>query len=312
MNPAHLHLVLNHFPTIGFAVGLGLLAVAIALKKDELKRASLSVLFLAALITIATYLTGNAAQAALENRTDLSQAAIRTHEGAAFWGFVFIEITGFMAWLGLWYFRIVRRAANWNVAAVFVLGIVTFSVMTRASNLGGEIRHPEIQSEQEGAPPDVRNVPDIARSIGLFVRGNSWVWPACKTLHLIGLSLLLTVVLMVDLRLLGMAKKLSFAALYQLLPLGILGFGMNLVTGMVFFIASPEQYVKNASFHWKIAFVILAGINALYFMLMEEPWAVGPGDDAPGFAKLAAVSAIFLWVGVLFFGHMLPFLGNAF
>src|SRR5207248_2755709 len=84
-------------------IGLGLLAVAIALKKDELKRASLVVLFLAALITIATYLTGNAAQAALENRTDLSQAAIRTHEGAAFWGFVFIEITGFMAWLGLWY-----------------------------------------------------------------------------------------------------------------------------------------------------------------------------------------------------------------
>src|SRR5437773_5149157 len=88
MNPAHLHLVLNHFPMIGLAVGLGLLAVAIAVKKEELKRASLVVLFLAALITIAAYLTGNAAQAALENRTDLSQAAIRTYEGAAFWGFV--------------------------------------------------------------------------------------------------------------------------------------------------------------------------------------------------------------------------------
>src|SRR5437867_10838845 len=158
MNPAHLHLVLNHFPTIGFAVGLGLLAVAIALKKDELKRASLVVLFLAALITIATYLTGNAAQAALENRTDLSQAAIRTHEGAAFWGFVFIEITGFMAWLGRWYFRIVRCAANWNVDAVFVLGTVTFRVMTRASDLGGEIRNPQVQSEPEGAPPARRNV----------------------------------------------------------------------------------------------------------------------------------------------------------
>ena len=109
-----------------------------------------------------------------------------------------------------------------------------------------------------------------------------------------------------------MAKKFSFAALYQLLPLGILGFSMNLVTGMLFFIASPEQYVKNVSFHWKILFVMLAGINALYFMLVEEPWAIGPGDDAPAFAKFAAASAIFLWVGVLFFGHMLPFLGNSF
>ncbi|PYR96462.1 MAG: hypothetical protein DMG15_02075 [Acidobacteria bacterium] len=310
MNLAHIHLLLNHFPTVGFAIGLGLLVLAITSKKDELKRASLVVVFLVALITIPTYLSGNAAQSALQERTDLSQAAIRAHEGAAFWGYLFMEITGFIAWLGLWYFRIVKRVANWNVAAVFVLGVLTFSVMTRAANLGGEIRHPEIQSA--GALADNANVPDIARSIGLFVNGHSWVWPTCETLHFIGLSLLFTVVLIVDLRLLGMAKKFSFAALYQLLPLGILGFSMNLVTGMLFFIASPEQYVKNVSFHWKILFVMLAGINALYFMLVEEPWAIGPGDDAPAFAKFAAASAIFLWVGVLFFGHMLPFLGNSF
>jgi len=310
MNLAHIHLLLNHFPTVGFAIGLGLLVLAITSKKDELKRASLVVVFLVALITIPTYLSGNAAQSALQERTDLSQAAIRAHEGAAFWGYLFMEITGFIAWLGLWYFRIVKRVANWNVAAVFVLGVLTFSVMTRAANLGGEIRHPEIQSA--GALADNANVPDIARSIGLFVNGHSWVWPTCETLHFIGLSLLFTVVLIVDLRLLGMAKKFSFAALYQLLPLGILGFSMNLVTGMLFFIASPEQYVKNVSFHWKILFVMLAGINALYFMLVEEPWAIGPGDDAPASAKFAAASAIFLWVGVLFFGHMLPFLGNSF
>jgi len=310
MNLAHIHLLLNHFPTVGFAIGLGLLVLAITSKKDELKRASLVVVFLVALITIPTYLSGNAAQSALQERTDLSQAAIRAHEGAAFWGYLFMEITGFIAWLGLWYFRIVKRVANWNVAAVFVLGVLTFSVMTRAANLGGEIRHPEIQSA--GALADNANVPDIARSIGLFVNGHSWVWPTCETLHFIGLSLLFTVVLIVDLRLLGMAKKFSFAALYQLLPLGILGFSMNLVTGMLFFIASPEQYVKNVSFHWKILFVMLAGINALYFMLVEEPWAIGPGEDAPASAKFAAASAIFLWVGVLFFGHMLPFLGNSF
>ena len=245
-----------------------------------------------------------------------SRAALWKRVLAGFYGGIDEEILTrlflltFIAWLGLWYFRIVKRVANWNVAAVFVLGVLTFSVMTRAANLGGEIRHPEIQSA--GALADNANVPDIARSIGLFVNGHSWVWPTCETLHFIGLSLLFTVVLIVDLRLLGMAKKFSFAALYQLLPLGILGFSMNLVTGMLFFIASPEQYVKNVSFHWKILFVMLAGINALYFMLVEEPWAIGPGDDAPASAKFAAASAIFLWVGVLFFGHMLPFLGNSF
>ena len=58
--------------------------------------------------------------------------------------------------------------------------------------------------------------------------------------------------------------------------------------------------------------MVLGAINVLYFMLIDDAWTVGSGDDAPFTAKLAAASAIFLWVGVLFFGHMLPFLGNAF
>jgi hypothetical protein len=109
-----------------------------------------------------------------------------------------------------------------------------------------------------------------------------------------------------------MAKGLSFAALYQLLPLGMLGFMTNLVTGMFFFLGAPEQYTKNGVFYWKILFVILAAFNILYFMLLDEPWSIGDRDDAPMTAKLAAGSALVLWVGVLFFGHMLPFLGNAF
>ena len=132
-------------------------------------------------------------------------------------------------------------------------------------------------------------------------------------LHFIGLCFLFGVVLIVNLRMLGIGKTmLSFAALHQLLPLGMLGFALNLTTGMVFFIAAPQQYTTNPVFYWKVVFILLAGINVLYFMLMDEPWRVEAGEDAPLRAKLVAASAIFLWVGILFFGHMLPFLGNAF
>jgi hypothetical protein len=92
----------------------------------------------------------------------------------------------------------------------------------------------------------------------------------------------------------------------------MLGFGINLITGMMFFIAVPGQYVHNSTFFWKIAFVVLGGFNVLYFILDDQPWTVGAGQDAPATAKLAAASAIFIWVAVLFCGHMLPFLGNAF
>ncbi len=312
MNLAHVHLLLNHFPTIGFGIGLGLFLIALAGKNEDLKRASLVIFFLIAVVAIPTYLSGSAAQEVLKDRTDVSLALIRAHEDAALLGFVLMEITGFVAWLGLWQFRLISRTPRWAVQAVLLLSIVSFGLMARAANMGGEIRHPEIQSVQLPATVDGTEPGGVARSIGLFITGHTWVWPSCETLHFVGLSILFTVVLLVDLRMLGMAKSLSFAALYQLLPLGMLGFSLNLLTGMSFFIAASEQYTKNGVFYWKILFVVLGGLNVLYFTLIDEPWTVGPGDDAPLTTKVMAASAIFLWVGVLFFGHMLPFLGNAF
>jgi hypothetical protein len=140
----------------------------------------------------------------------------------------------------------------------------------------------------------------------------TWVWPTSETLHFVGLCMLFTVVVIVDLRMLGMMRSVPYSAVYQLLPIGMLGFGLNLITGILFFLGVPSQYVKNPVFYWKMVFVILGGINILYFMLVDEAWSVGPGEDAPFSAKVAAASAIFIWAAVLFCGHMLPFIGNSF
>jgi len=321
MNLAHIHLLLNHFPTIGFGLALALFLVGLIGKNEELKRTSLVVFFLIAALAIPTYLSGNAAVETLCSGPEgacppgVSESAIRAHEDAALYGFIFMELTGFIAWLGLWQFRIISRTPRWNVAAVLILSVLTFTVMARAANLGGEIRHPEIVAAPEAAPdaaPEEATAVGMARNMGASVNAHQWIWPASEALHFVGLSILFTVVLLMDLRILGVAKKISFAALYQLLPLGMLGFAMNLTTGMVFFLAAPEQYTQNPVFYWKIVFVMLGAVNVLYFMVLEEPWKIGAGDNAPLTARLMAGSAIFVWVGVLFFGHMLPFLGNAF
>jgi uncharacterized membrane protein len=309
MNLAHVHLLLNHFPTIGFGMALALYVAAILGKKDDLKRTGLVIFFLIAAVAIPTYMSGNAAEEVLKNRPGVSEPMIRAHEDAAMIAFAVMELTGLVAWVALWQDRIVRGVPRWTTPVVLLLSLASFGLMARAADLGGEIRHPEIQSQTAEAPAAVEGT---ARALGAFVTGHTYVWPSCETLHFVGLSILFTVVLLVDLRMLGMAKSLSFSALYQLLPLGMLGFAMNLVTGMFFFIGAPQQYTKNPMFYWKMIFVVLAAMNVLYFMLLDEPWSVGPEDNAPFKAKLAAASAIFLWVGILFFGHMLPFLGNAF
>jgi hypothetical protein len=181
-------------------------------------------------------------------------------------------------------------------------------LMIRVSNLGGEIRHEEIR----GVPETVTPEGALARTVGSFVTDTPWMWPTCETLHFVGLSLLCGVVFLVDLRVLGVMKGVSFASLHRLLPWAALGFGLNIGTGMLFFVGIPGQYIHNPAFYWKIGLAMLAGANALYFTLFDEPWSLGPGEDAPLTAKVAAASAMVLWIGVMYCGSMLPFLGNSF
>ena len=70
---------------------------------------------------------------------------------AALVAFVFMGITGFASWLGLWQFRRFSHASGWTLSAVLVLSIVSFGLMARAANLGGEISHPEIRSSDQTA-----------------------------------------------------------------------------------------------------------------------------------------------------------------
>ena len=131
MNLAHVHLLLNHVPTVGFGVGLGLLVLSLVGKShDDLKRASLVVLFVVAILTIPTYFTGAAAEALLHGLgkgaacpPGVLPSAIRRHEDAALLGLAFMEITGCFAWLALWQWHGRTRLRPWNLRAVRFLSI---------------------------------------------------------------------------------------------------------------------------------------------------------------------------------------------
>jgi len=320
MNLAHIHLLLNHFPTVGMIIGIGLFLLGLAGKSDDLKRASLVVFLGIALLALPTYMSGNAAQEMICKGqpkapcTDpgVSKALIEKHEGAALLALMFMELTGAFAWLGLWKSRRAGHFPNAVLAAVALFSVATFGLMSQAANIGGEIRHPEIREALKAeAAQDAGQVP-LGRAVGTFVIAKTWVWATCETLHFIGLCLLFGVASFVDLRMLGLMKGISFKALHRLLPWGVLGFGINMITGMFFFVAAYDQYTTNLVYQWKLVLMMLAGLNVLYFTIFDEPWEVEAGDNAPPMAKFVAASAFVLVIGVIFCGRMLPFLGKAF
>lgn len=309
VNVAHLHLLLNHIPTIGSACAIGLLLLALIRRNDHLRQASLEVFFLVALMTLPAYLTGVAAAAAIEGRADVSEAAMDAHHDGALAAFLLMQITGLLAWLALWQRRRQASPPAWPTAAVLLSAVVTLALMAGAGTLGGEIRHPEIRlDENVVAGRGWLNVSSIVN----VVSDTPWVWPAAETLHFLAMSLLFGVLMVVNLRILGVMKAVPFAALHRLLPWGILALGVNIITGMLFFITAAEQYVNSAPFYWKIAALVPAGANLLYVTVVDRAWALEAGDDAQTADKAMAASAIGLWVAVMFFGRMLPFLGTSF
>ena len=311
MNAPHLHLLLNHVPTIGTVIAFGLLLLAFIRKDEGLKRVSLEVFFVIALLTLPAYLSGVGTQVALEQREGVSLELMTRHHDAALFASLLMLLSGGFAWLALWQWRRLARARNGTLALVLLFAVLTLTAMARTATAGGEIRHPEILIDPEAVQPAVPawlTAGDVAQ----FVSGQTWAWPAAEALHFIGLWLLFGIVLMVNLRLLGLMKGIPFAAVHRLLPWAALGLGVNAITGMGFVIAAPGQYVENIAFFWKIGLLLLAGLNLLYITIFDGPWKVGAGQDAPLIQKAMAAVTIALWVGVMYYGRMLPFLGNAF
>jgi uncharacterized membrane protein len=310
MNLAHVHLLLNHFPTVGFGVGLGLFLVALFAKSEDLKKTSLIIFVVMALLAFAAYVSGNAAQMVIKGQQGVSDTLIKAHQDAALLAFIFMETTGVLAWIALWQYRQIARPRTSTIAAVLILSIVSFGLMAQAANLGGEIRHPEIVGVSGATPTSPPELIQTATIVASFVIDNPWVWPGSETLHFIGLSLLFGIVLMVNLRMLGMIRTVPFSAMHRLLPWGMLGLAINTVTGMLFFVAKPEQYTYNLAFQLKVVFLLLAGGNLLFLTVFDDAWVFGEGEEPALPVKLVAACSIFLWVGVIFFGRMLPYIGS--
>jgi hypothetical protein len=164
---------------------------------------------------------------------------------------------------------------------------------------------------------------EVLNSFAVWLRSTSlseairilpWLWPVCEIAHFVGLSLLVGVVGFFDLRLLGLFARVPLNAAWSLMPWGKAGFGLAAITGITFFIGAPDQYVTNVAFYGKLAFLAIAGLNAVSFeRIFGQAVAASDARGATSltFKVIGAVS-IACWFLVIYWGRMLPFVGNAF
>ncbi|MFO7286719.1 MAG: hypothetical protein LOD94_04445 [Gammaproteobacteria bacterium] len=139
-----------------------------------------------------------------------------------------------------------------------------------------------------------------------------WTWPIAETLHFLGMSLLIGAIFVMDLRLLGVQRLIPASTVHALLPIAFLGFGLNFLTGLIFVFGDPHRYFVNISFQIKMVLILLAGLNALLYAVKVSPAlaAAGPNAPTPPLAKAVGGASLVLWIGVICFGRLIPYLGS--
>ena len=147
-----------------------------------------------------------------------------------------------------------------------------------------------------------------------FVASHDYAWPLGEILHFFGMALLIGTVGLVDARMLGIGKGIPIKSLEKFIPLGVIGFIINLLTGIMFVagnpVGGPQEYLTNLAFQLKMLCVLIAGLNLLAFYalgLAKKANAVEPGGDAPLSANVVAVISLLLWFGVIYFGRFIMY-----
>lgn len=148
-------------------------------------------------------------------------------------------------------------------------------------------------------------------SIGTFVReGDSiWAFPMVITLHTFGLGVLVGTSAVVSLRLLGVGERVI--PLRSLRPLfGVMwtGFGVNLVTGLLLFVADAVTRGSSLFFFTKMGFVAVAvaAVAAMKRSTFDTPeGAVPEGGASP---RMLALVSLVCWTAAITCGRLLAYI----
>jgi len=151
---------------------------------------------------------------------------------------------------------------------------------------------------------------DFSHATGIYAFMHSaWGWPIVESLHFIGLSLLVGTVGLFDLRMIGLAKGIPMSALHKLVPWGVAGYGVNVLTGFMFVTSAPDQYLFNPAFQTKLALMGIAGVNVLFFyrFLFGAVQAAGASANASSTTKVVAAISLSCWIGVIVCGRLITY-----
>ena len=137
--------------------------------------------------------------------------------------------------------------------------------------------------------------------------GETWWFPLLESIHVLSATFVLGSILMLDLRLLGLAALGHTVSRItaEVVPLTYGACALSVVTGFGMFMSRASRYADNPAFGIKMTLLVLAGINVAVFHLitMRGIAAWDRGGTTTAASRVAGACSLLLWAGIMLAGR---------
>jgi hypothetical protein len=153
-----------------------------------------------------------------------------------------------------------------------------------------------------------------ASALGRAMREWLWLYPSVEIVHIAGIALLFGSIAVLDLRLLGLSRRISVRWLARhVLPVSAASFALIVPSGLAMFTAHASEFVQSGVFVLKMCLIMAAGLNAaLFHALVYRTADVWDTEEMrnlppPPSARVSAALSLALWLGVIACGRLLAY-----
>ena len=158
---------------------------------------------------------------------------------------------------------------------------------------------------------------------GQFIESSAWANLILLCFHAIGMSVVVGILWMLDLRVLGFPKSLPLATFRPLMRLAWVGFAVNAASGILLFSGAATRFIINTDFQLKMLLMLLGGLSVWVLQRSLGLAWLEPADQhgrqglhglqaitGPSFssgAKIVAAVSFLFWLGVILFGRQIAY-----
>jgi hypothetical protein len=151
-------------------------------------------------------------------------------------------------------------------------------------------------------------------AVTVWLNSLLWGFPGAEIFHIVMTGGFFGGIVMLDLRLLGVHKRIASTLLMQhILPCLWWLFAGVVASGALLFLYMPVEYFYNPVFRIKLVLIALGGLNALvmHVALLRSQFVWDSHNSVPMGVRLSALVSLATWIGVLACGRLIAYFYGA-